>query len=133
MKFRHHDADEGVMPDRAPARYDDVSYPDCEVRWTRVHQAVAHYRVTLPQTGVALDDERYFALGMTADALRCEHLVNESPDRFGYARCARCQGHLWSATWVADDVFGDETIAWATDTARDYAHRLPALTLVGPR
>lgn len=129
MKFKHDDDREVALPERTPAKYDDVMFPECEVRLASVYMGVEHYRTTLLEAGYVVD-ERCFALGLLPEDLDCEHEVTESPDRFGAVRCSRCTGWLWSAAWVAEGVMGEETIEYAYRKAIEYADRLPKLRVV---
>lgn len=128
MKFRHEDALERPMPARQPAKYEDVSFIDCDVRLARVSQVDAHYRTTLGDLGVFVDD-RFYALGVEGEDVDCVHHATRL-DRFGYARCAKCHGHLFCAQWIADGLYREDTERWAIAQAQEMESRLPKLRLV---
>ena len=142
-KFKHDDDAERFMP--APdRRYENVDLSTCHVTPTRVSSVATHYRPTIVPT-----DDRYFALGIEREDAFCAHEAVELT-RFGYARCAKCRGHLWCMAWVAEglyaltsdadgdfgeadeeDAFDDSaTIAWAEAWLRGLLERVPPLRLV---
>lgn len=136
-KFRHDDTLERPMPEYVPPKYRDVDTHTCEVRVVGVAQTAEHYRVTLAQAGAGWLDDRYFGLGIESDDLDCAHVVSESPDRFGYARCSSCEARLWCAHWVAEGLFdgvdGDmpgATLDWTVERLDSITARLPKLRLV---
>jgi hypothetical protein len=122
-KFKHDDQQELdlFMPARAPC--EDVRFHDCTVIPVRVASVMPHYRTTLADEGHALEDDRFFGLGLKGSDWLCAHAV-DNLDRMGHGRCTKCHGHLWCASWVADGWMGDATVAWANAEAARYRDRM---------
>lgn len=117
------DTHERAMIAPVVRKYDDVDIQTAHVRPVRLVGNEPSYRTTLAQAGIAVDDDRYFAFGLKHVDLGCAHNA-ENITRFGYARCAGCNGHLWCAGWVAEGVFGDGTVEWANESAGRLRDRL---------
>jgi hypothetical protein len=107
-RFTHEDADERPMPER-PIR------PTFEVPKVLVTDGVLHanhYRTTM------LDAPSAVFITLTGPWQEDHEHFFEDLTRFGDGNCVGCGANAWSASWVAEQVFGDNTANWAAERAR---------------